>query len=96
MNDDVQCIFSDDNANNLVLRVKVKEERDSDDDGDYISFLQTLEKELMSIAIRGIPNIDKVEISLNKCVEYLADGSYQQTDRWFLTTGLPITCFSAS
>ena len=81
--DDIQCIFTDDNAGELVLRVRIKEDQV---EGDYLNFLQELEKVLMSITIRGIPNIEKVEMSLYKKLDYMSDGTYNQGDEWTLQT----------
>ena len=39
--DDIQCIFTDDNAGELVLRVRIKEDQV---EGDYLNFLQELRK----------------------------------------------------
>ena len=81
--DNIQCIFSDDNAGNLIMRIRVA---DDHVDEDYLGFLQDLEKTLMSITIRGIPNIDKAQVTLKKRLSYTSNGSYQLSDEWFLGT----------
>ena len=81
--DNIQCIFSDDNAGNLIMRIRVA---DDHADEDYLGFLQDLEKTLMSITIRGIPNIDKAEVTLKKKLSYTSNGGYQLSDEWFLGT----------
>jgi len=81
--DDVQCVFSDDNAKELMMRIKVREDKI---DGDYIDFLKELEKVLMSITIRGIPNVEKVEPAMLKKLDYSPDGTYKQNTEWFLGT----------
>jgi DNA-directed RNA polymerase II subunit RPB1 len=81
--DNVQCIFSDDNAGNLIMRIRIIDEQT---DEDYLSFLQELEKTLMSITIRGIPNIDMADVGLNKKLVYTANGGYQTKDEWCLQT----------
>ena len=40
----------------------------------------------MSITIQGIPNIEKVQVTLKKKLDYQSNGSYQQTDEWYLGT----------
>ena len=40
----------------------------------------------MEINIRGIENIEKVVPTLEKKIEYLDDGSYNQIDEWILNT----------
>jgi len=81
--EDIQCTFSDDNAKELMMRIKVREDSY---DGDYLGFLQELEKILMSITIRGIPNVEKVEPESMKKIVYNDDGSYTQTVEWYLAT----------
>lgn len=81
--DNIQCIFSDDNAGNLIMRIRVA---DDHADEDYLGFLQDLEKTLMSITIRGIPNIDKAQVTLKKKLSYTSNGGYQLSDEWFLGT----------
>jgi DNA-directed RNA polymerase II subunit RPB1 len=83
MEDDIQCTFSDDNAKELMMRIRVREDSY---DGDYLSFLQELEKLLMGITIQGLPNIEKVYPQMMKKLTYSADGSYNQTTEWYLMT----------
>jgi DNA-directed RNA polymerase beta' subunit len=83
MEDDIQCTFSDDNAKELMMRIRVREDSY---DGDYLSFLQELEKLLMGITIQGLPNIEKVIPQMMKKLTYSADGSYNQTTEWYLMT----------
>ena len=81
--DDIQCTFSDDNAKQLMMRIRVREDSY---DGDYLAFLQELEKILMGITIQGIPNIEKVIPQMMKKLAYSADGSYNQSTEWYLWT----------
>ena len=81
--DDIQCIFTDDNAKEMMMRIIVREDSY---DGDYLEFLQELEKELMGITIRGLPNVEKAVPQMMKRLEYREDGSYNQATEWFLAT----------
>ena len=81
--DDIVCIFSDDNAKELMMRIRIREDSH---DGDYLEFLQELEKILMGITIRGIPNIEQVQPIMRKKIVYRDDGSYNQTTEWYLQT----------
>jgi DNA-directed RNA polymerase beta' subunit len=81
--DDIVCIFSDDNAKELMMRIRIREDSH---DGDYLEFLQELEKILMGITIRGIPNIEQVEPAMRKKIVYREDGSYNQSTEWYLQT----------
>jgi DNA-directed RNA polymerase beta' subunit len=51
-----------------------------------LEFLQELEKILMGITIRGIPNIEQVQPIMRKKIVYRDDGSYNQTTEWYLQT----------
>ena len=42
----------------------------------------------MSITIRGIPNIDKAQVTLKKKLSYTSNGGYQLSDEWFLNGGV--------
>ena len=81
--DDIICIFSDDNAKELMMRIRIREDSH---DGDYLEFLQELEKILMGITIRGVPNIEQVIPNMRKKIVYREDGSYNQTTEWYLET----------
>ena len=81
--DDIQCTFSDDNAKELMMRIRVREDSY---DGDYLAFLRELEKILMGITIQGIPNIEKAIPQMMKKLTYNADGSYIQSTEWYLWT----------
>lgn len=81
--DDIVCIFSDDNAKELMMRIRIREDSH---DGDYLEFLQELEKILMGITIRGIPNIEQVQPIMRKKIVYRDDGSYNQSTEWYLQT----------
>jgi DNA-directed RNA polymerase beta' subunit len=81
--DDIVCIFSDDNAKELMMRIRIREDSH---DGDYLEFLQELEKILMGITIRGIPNVEQVQPIMRKKIVYRDDGSYNQTTEWYLQT----------
>jgi DNA-directed RNA polymerase II subunit RPB1 len=80
---DIQCTFSDDNAKELMMRIRPREDSH---DGDSLGFLQELEKILMSITIRGIPGVEKVEPEMFKKIKYNEDGTYSQGSEWYLTT----------
>ena len=81
--DDIICIFSDDNAKELMMRIRIREDSH---DSDYLEFLQELEKILMGITIRGVPNIEQVIPNMRKKIVYREDGSYNQTTEWYLET----------
>ena len=80
---DIQCIFSDDNNHDLVLRLRIKHDAQS---GSYISFLNDLENCIMDInlkGIEGIGNLDKLE--LNR-VAIDMDGAPEVQQEWAIKT----------
>jgi DNA-directed RNA polymerase II subunit RPB1 len=66
--DDLSCIFNDDNSEKLLLRIRImNNELDKGDGGDVSTedevFLKRLEGQMLSnLALRGIPDIKKVFI----------------------------------
>ena len=84
LQEDIQCVFSDDNSSELIMRVNIKD--DNLEENNYLQFLQELEKIIMGITLRGVENIKKVVPMLEKKLEYMEDGSYNQLDEWILET----------
>jgi DNA-directed RNA polymerase II subunit RPB1 len=90
--DDIKCIYSDYNADNLVFRVRLnknilKSKKKSLDQQDEIYKLKNLQKNLLNnIILRGIKGIPKVLLrkSVNEFV--LQDGNYKKQDSWVLDT----------
>ena len=90
--DDISCIYSDYNADNLVMRVRlnsdiVKSKKKSLDQDDEIYKLKNLQHNMLNnIILRGIKGIPKVII--RKVVNQLTlkDGNYEKQDQWVLDT----------
>jgi len=76
----LSCIFSDDNAKNLIMRLRiVNETNDNDEDEDIIFLLKSLEKTIMdNVNLRGISGIDNAIIpgidGRPNLIEYDGDG----------------------
>ena len=82
---DTTCMFSDSNAGKLIFRIRLNT---TDENGDDISTLKTLEKNLLEkTIIRGVNKIDKV-------VPYNSDdwgviteeGNFEAKKQWIFTT----------
>ena len=60
----LSCIFSDDNADNLIMRLRIiNESNDNDEEEDIIFLLQSLEKTIMdNVNLRGINGIENAII----------------------------------
>jgi DNA-directed RNA polymerase beta' subunit len=82
-NEKIQCIFNDDNASGLVMRIKILYESD---DNEFILFLKDLEKKILNITLKGIPDITKVNINKQNKIQYNADGSYECVKENYLQT----------
>ena len=86
---DIKCIFTDDNSNNLFMRLHIKLEdiaapTDTDevknvglmDQSDIIASLKNIESNLLKIVIKGIPDITNI-ILTNMNTDYVyEDGDY--------------------
>jgi len=90
--DDITCIYSDYNSDDLVFRVRLtanilKSKKKSLDQQDEIYKLKNLQHNLLNnIILRGVKGIPKVLLrkSVNELV--LEDGNYKERDSWVLDT----------
>lgn len=84
--DTVNCMFSDDSSNNLVMRVKLPESKGGDK--DIVTELKALEKNIMeNIIINGVKGINKVVMNNREFKEYDATTlTFEKTNEWVLET----------
>jgi len=78
----IECIFSDDNARDIVMRIRIKEE----DTENFLDFFRDFEKQLIEFPLRGISNIEHVEVQDSNIIEYNLDGSLQNVKECILKT----------
>ena len=91
-NDNFECIYTDTNADKLVMRVRLtkhltKKKQKSLDQSDEIYMLKNLQENLLNnIILRGIKNIPKVTI--RKIPNYVIkdESDYKTVDIWVLDT----------
>ena len=91
-NDNFECIYTDTNADKLVMRVRLtkqltKSKKKSLDQSDEIYMLKNLQENLLNnIILRGIKNIPKVTI--RKIPNYVIkdEADYKTLDIWVLDT----------
>jgi len=82
--DDIQCIISDDNSSNLIMRIRVKSETE---DEYFISFLKELEKQILDMSLRGIENVKSgSNLEDRNLIVYDPDGSYKTVKEWVINT----------
>lgn len=84
--DSVNCMFSDDSADKLVMRVKLPES--NDEDKDIITELKALEKNIMdNIIITGMHKVNKVVMNNQEYQVYNEElGTFEKTNEWVLET----------
>ena len=58
--EDISCIYSDDNSDDLIFRIRITQKSDKDYESDGVKLLKTLEKNMMNkLVLRGIEGIKK-------------------------------------
>ena len=84
----INCIFTDDNSSNLILRIRIKDAvQDKNTSCDDSSLLKTLETNMLDkIILRGINNINKVSFSQKKDLACLENGEYVEKQPWQIDT----------
>jgi DNA-directed RNA polymerase II subunit RPB1 len=90
---DLLCIFSDDNMEKLILRIRMKleeeqknEESTSSGSEDY-DFLKSIEENMLNrMALRGINDIKKVFLREDNKIAFDYNGSYINEKEWILDT----------
>ena len=83
--DTVNCMFSDDSSDNIVMRIKLP---DTNNHEDIITELKALEKNIMdNIIINGVRKINKVVMN-NKEYKIYNDETmeFESTNEWILET----------
>ncbi|CAO2141859.1 unnamed protein product [Urochloa humidicola] len=90
--DDLSCIFSDDNADKLILRLRITNDealngdmRDESAEDDV--FLKKIESNMLTeMALRGIPDINKVFLKEVKISKFDEKCGFQSPGEWMLDT----------
>ena len=88
-NDTISCMFSDDNSNNLIFRIKLPDDTTTpDDDKDYITDLKALEKNIMdNTIIKGVKNIQKAIMNKEEKNRYNQDTmTFEKDFEWVIST----------
>jgi DNA-directed RNA polymerase II subunit RPB1 len=85
--DTINAMFSDDNSQNLVCRIKLPE-NDKNDEVDMITELKALEKSILeNIVIKGIKNVNKVMMNKHESMKYNKETmQFEQHHEWVLDT----------
>jgi DNA-directed RNA polymerase beta' subunit len=80
--DEIDCIYSDDSAQDVIMRIKIKNENTE----NFLDFMKDFEKQLTEFPLRGIPDIEHVEVNESNIIQYNIDGSFNPTKEYVLKT----------
>ncbi len=80
--EDIECIFSDDNSSDVVMRIRIK----NDGKSEYYELMKDFEKSLVDLKLRGIKNIDSVDPDESNIVKIELNGTVKDTKEWLLVT----------
>ena len=88
----IECYFSDDNADELIFRIRIVNDDEKTetkiDVSDMITELKALEKNILeNIIIKGVKGVNKVILLENKEPKYNKDiGKFEKNEEWFMET----------
>jgi DNA-directed RNA polymerase II subunit RPB1 len=90
---DLAVIFSDNNADEQVIRVRMIQDTKGDDDDELEEdlMLKRLESHMLdTLTLKGVPGIEKAYMTPGKCLKELPDGrivaSPEGEEEWYLDT----------
>ena len=97
--DDLNCIFNDDNAEKLVLRIRIMNSEDSKDEDEEQAdkmeddmFLRCIEANMLSdMTLQGLESISKAYMHLpstddKKRIVISENGEFKRLSEWLLET----------
>ncbi|XP_019455346.1 PREDICTED: DNA-directed RNA polymerase II subunit 1-like isoform X3 [Lupinus angustifolius] len=90
--DDLTCIFNDDNAEKLILRIRIMNDEApkgeiQDESAEDDVFLKKIEGNMLTeMTLRGIPDINKVFIKNTKVQKFDENEGFKPHDEWMLDT----------
>ncbi|KAK4387915.1 DNA-directed RNA polymerase II subunit RPB1 [Sesamum angolense] len=90
--DDLTCIFNDDNAEKLILRIRIMNDEApkgelQDESAEDDVFLKKVESNMLTeMALRGIPDINKVFIKNGKVNKFDENEGFKAETEWMLDT----------
>ncbi|KAL0872475.1 hypothetical protein Bca101_022180 [Brassica carinata] len=86
---DLTCIFNDDNAEKLILRIRIMNDEGvaQDESAEDDVFLKKIESNMLTdMALRGIPDINKVFIKQVRKSKFDEEEGFKTTEEWMLDT----------
>ncbi len=79
---EIDCIYSDDSANDVIMRIQIKH----DSKGNFLEFLKEFEKQLIELSLFGISNINSVYLEETNIIKYGPNGDVIPSKEWMLLT----------
>jgi DNA-directed RNA polymerase II subunit RPB1 len=87
--EDISCIYSDDNSDDLIFRIRITQKSDKEQESDGIKLLKTLEKNIMNkLVLRGVEGIKKATMRRldNQDGAFDDKNNFIQNSYWILDT----------
>lgn len=85
--DDISCVYSDDNSNKLIFRIRIIKKKKSDhtkiNDMNYIKMI--INKILDKVVIKGIKKINNISM-FKKNRRIMKENSFEVREEWILDT----------
>jgi DNA-directed RNA polymerase II subunit RPB1 len=83
----VECIYSDDNAEQCIMRIKMINNSDNIyEQEDHLTLLKAIEYNIINnLLIKGIKNIKKVSLESTEILEY-KNNEFKKVHKWSLNT----------
>ena len=95
-NDDIKCVYSDYNSNNLIFRIRIKtfiinkkkiSKSNTLDQTDQIYILHSIQENMLNnIILKGIKNISKVHLRKQQNTVKKIEGEYKAEETWVIDT----------
>jgi DNA-directed RNA polymerase II subunit RPB1 len=86
--DELHAVFSDDNAENLIFRIKLPYDRSEDQDRDMLTEIKALERAMLeTVAVRGISGITNAQLDNVKGERWDSGAQkYENQSEWVIVT----------
>jgi DNA-directed RNA polymerase II subunit RPB1 len=85
--DDITCVYSDDNSNNLIFRIRIMKFKKGDSSINDLNIVKAFAQNMRDkIIIKGINGINSVSMYKNKDNYDVEGNNYIQNDEWVLNT----------
>jgi DNA-directed RNA polymerase II subunit RPB1 len=82
----IHCVYSDDNSTNLIFRIQCFDEDINDSKDDVSQMLKAIEKQIISLTLKGIKGIKKANMSKEENVFRKVNGRYVKKPEWVIDT----------